>query len=76
MLTLACLFFSIGRAATTYAFDVLERSGGVFLANKRVFAYALSSIPTGIACDLLGNVYIGGSMLTGLLCCFWSLFRI
>ncbi|KAK0641707.1 smp-30/gluconolaconase/lre-like region-containing protein [Cercophora newfieldiana] len=48
-------------AATTYAFDVVERSGGVFLVNKRVFSYALSGVPTGIACDPLGNVYIGGT---------------
>lgn len=49
------------RPTTTYAFDAVERAGGMFLVNKRVFAYALSSIPMGIACDSMGNVYIGCS---------------
>ncbi|KAK3352696.1 D-lactonohydrolase-like protein-like protein [Lasiosphaeria hispida] len=47
------------RAATIYAFDVIKRSGSPFLANKRVFAFALSSIPMGIVCDDAGNVYTG-----------------
>jgi len=52
------LTFEFCSAATTYAFDVVVRSGGVFLANKRVFAY-VSSIPMCITCDSVGNVYIG-----------------
>ncbi|KAK0702040.1 hypothetical protein B0T26DRAFT_682117 [Lasiosphaeria miniovina] len=47
------------RAATIYAFDVVKRSGAPFLANKRVFAYALTSIPMGVACDGAGNVWAG-----------------
>jgi gluconolactonase len=50
---------SVSSAATAYAFDVIERSGGVFLVNKRVFAYSLTRSPAGIVCDSLGNVYIG-----------------
>ncbi|KAK4448019.1 hypothetical protein QBC34DRAFT_407980 [Podospora aff. communis PSN243] len=47
--------------ATVYAFDVVRRSGGVFLANKRVFAYVLAGVPGGIVCDELGNVYVGAA---------------
>ncbi|KAK0620220.1 D-lactonohydrolase-like protein-like protein [Immersiella caudata] len=47
------------RAATVYAFDAAERAGGLFLANKRVFAYVLAGVPMGITCDGLGNVYVG-----------------
>ncbi|KAK3109793.1 hypothetical protein LTR53_016565 [Teratosphaeriaceae sp. CCFEE 6253] len=42
-----------------YAFDVIERHGSHFLANRRVFAMADSGIPDGIKCDLEGNVYSG-----------------
>ncbi|KAH7035528.1 D-lactonohydrolase-like protein-like protein [Microdochium trichocladiopsis] len=45
------------RAATIYAYDVVQRSGGVFLANKRVFAYAAKGVPSAVACDSVGNVY-------------------
>lgn len=38
------------RPATVYAFDIIERFGGPFLANKRVFAYPLAGIPRGILC--------------------------
>ncbi len=48
-----------GRNGIVYAFDVLDRGGNVFLANKRVFAYAIDGIPTGIECDHIGNVYLG-----------------
>lgn len=47
------------RAATIYAFDVIQRGGSDFLANKRVFAYALRGTPLGIQCDAAGNVYAG-----------------
>ncbi|OAA57062.1 smp-30/gluconolaconase/lre-like region containing protein [Niveomyces insectorum RCEF 264] len=47
------------RAATIYAFDVVRRGGADFLANKRVFAYALRGVPMGIRCDAAGNVYAG-----------------
>lgn len=47
------------KAASIYAFDVIRRSGADFLANKRVFAYALRGIPMGVKCDAQGNVYAG-----------------
>ncbi|KLU82598.1 hypothetical protein MAPG_01670 [Magnaporthiopsis poae ATCC 64411] len=47
------------RVATIYAYDVLERSGSPFLANRRVFAYALRGIPMGVKCDNEGNVFAG-----------------
>lgn len=47
------------RVATIYAYDVVERSGSPFLANRRVFAYALRGIPMGVKCDALGNVFAG-----------------
>lgn len=52
-------------AATIYAFDVLaapaaeEAGGGVFLANKRLFAYAAVGIPDGVKVDAAGNVWAG-----------------
>ncbi|KAK3324051.1 D-lactonohydrolase-like protein-like protein [Cercophora scortea] len=48
-----------GRAATIYAFDVMKRFSSPFLANKRVFAYALAGVPKGLVCDNRGNVYAG-----------------
>ncbi|WPH00441.1 Hypothetical protein R9X50_00327000 [Acrodontium crateriforme] len=45
--------------ATIYAFDVTERHGTQFLANRRVFAMADNGIPDGIKVDLQGNVYSG-----------------
>jgi gluconolactonase len=42
-----------------YAFDVLEKHGSHFLANRRVFAMADVGIPDGIKCDMQGNVYSG-----------------
>lgn len=42
-----------------YAFDVVNRSKGVYLTNKRLFAYAPGKFPDGIKCDLQGNVYAG-----------------
>ena len=47
------------RPASIYAFDVLQRAGADFLANKRIFAYALRGIPMGVKCDGEGNVYAG-----------------
>ncbi|CAK4033167.1 calcium-dependent phosphotriesterase [Lecanosticta acicola] len=47
------------RVSTIYAFDVMERHGSSFLANRRVFAMADEGIPDGIKCDLQGNVYSG-----------------
>ena len=44
---------------SSYAFDVLERHGSHFLANRRVFAMADCGIPDGIKCDTEGNVYSG-----------------
>ncbi|KAH6612984.1 gluconolactonase precursor [Boeremia exigua] len=46
-------------AASVYAFDVVTRSGGQFLTNKRLFAFADRGIPDGIECDRAGNVYSG-----------------
>ncbi|KAL2018225.1 hypothetical protein VTK56DRAFT_1132 [Thermocarpiscus australiensis] len=46
-------------AATIYAFDVITRSGSPSLANKRVFAHALTGVPLGIMCDTKGIVYGG-----------------
>ncbi|KAI1341590.1 D-lactonohydrolase-like protein-like protein [Xylariaceae sp. FL0016] len=43
--------------ASIYALDVITRSNTPFLANKRVFAYALSGVPKMVTCDLNGNVY-------------------
>ncbi|KAK5713382.1 hypothetical protein LTR17_017627 [Elasticomyces elasticus] len=47
------------RVGTIYAFDVIERHGAHFLANRRVFAMADNGFPDGIKCDLEGNVYSG-----------------
>lgn len=47
------------RAATIYAFDIILSRGSPFLANRRVFAYAVAGCPDGIKCDLYGNVYAG-----------------
>lgn len=46
-------------ATTIYAFDVVERHGSPFLANRRVFACVVSGIPSSIMCDRHGNVYAG-----------------
>lgn len=48
-----------GRAATIYAYDVVEYAGAPFLANRRVFAFATNGFPDGIKCDTQGNVYAG-----------------
>ncbi|TGO81920.1 hypothetical protein BPOR_0972g00040 [Botrytis porri] len=47
------------RPATIYAFDVHMTSGAPFLANRRVFTYAIDGFPDGIKCDVHGNVYSG-----------------
>lgn len=47
------------RAASIYAYDVLEYSGAPFLTNKRLFAFAVHGCPDGIKCDIYGNVYAG-----------------
>ncbi|KAK2623528.1 hypothetical protein QTJ16_007082 [Diplocarpon rosae] len=47
------------RSSTIYAFDVQIISGGPFLANKRLFAFAAVGFPDGIKCDVHGNVYAG-----------------
>ncbi|KAI5249912.1 calcium-dependent phosphotriesterase [Aureobasidium subglaciale] len=47
------------RASTIYAFDVIQRSGADFLANRRLFAMADTGIPDGIKCDTVGNVFSG-----------------
>ncbi len=44
-------------AAIIYAFDVIVRGGSPFLANKRVFAYAVTGSPSGMICDKKGNLY-------------------
>jgi gluconolactonase len=46
-------------AQYSYAFDVIERHGGQFLANRRLFAMSHHGIPDGIKTDLQGNVYSG-----------------
>jgi gluconolactonase len=38
---------------------VLISDGQPFLANRRLFAMADTTIPDGIKCDLAGNVYSG-----------------
>ncbi|KAK8051077.1 hypothetical protein PG993_002462 [Apiospora rasikravindrae] len=43
--------------ATIYAFDILIRGGQPFLANKRVFAFAMKGVPGAVHCDDVGNVY-------------------
>ncbi|RTE71992.1 hypothetical protein BHE90_013606 [Fusarium euwallaceae] len=48
-----------GRAASIYAFDVIQSHGQPFLANRRLFALADTGTPDGIKCDTLGNVYSG-----------------
>ncbi len=45
------------RPATIYAFDIVRRNGSDFLANKRVFAYAVRGPPMAVRCDNAGNVY-------------------
>ncbi|KAI9051736.1 hypothetical protein LZ554_004776 [Drepanopeziza brunnea f. sp. 'monogermtubi'] len=47
------------RASTIYAYDVQTISGGQFLGNKRLFAFAAVGFPDGIKCDVHGNVYSG-----------------
>ncbi|KXJ95666.1 hypothetical protein Micbo1qcDRAFT_230861 [Microdochium bolleyi] len=47
----------VSLGATIYAYDVVQRSGGVFLANRRVFAYAAEGVPLAVVCDQAGNVY-------------------
>ncbi|KAK7928191.1 hypothetical protein PG985_005189 [Apiospora marii] len=42
---------------TIYAFDILVRGGEPFLANKRVFAFAMEGAPIAVKCDDVGNVY-------------------
>jgi gluconolactonase len=42
-----------------YAFDLNVRHGEPCLENRRLFAFADSSIPDGIKCDMEGNVYSG-----------------
>ena len=53
------LYLTNCRPATIYAFDICSISGGVFLTNRRVFAYAAVGFPDGIKCDVFGNVYSG-----------------
>ncbi|KAK8011444.1 smp-30 gluconolaconase lre-like region containing protein [Apiospora arundinis] len=43
--------------ATIYAFDIITRGGQPFLANKRVFAFAMKGAPVAVKCDDVGNVY-------------------
>lgn len=43
----------------SYAFDISDYGGDVFLTNRRLFAMANHGIPDGIKCDLEGNVYSG-----------------
>ncbi|KAK7957096.1 smp-30 gluconolaconase lre-like region containing protein [Apiospora aurea] len=43
--------------ATIYAFDILSRGRQTFLANKRVFAFAMEGAPVAVQCDDMGNVY-------------------
>lgn len=46
--------------SSIYAFDVLTtKSGGTFLTNRRLFAFAAGRFPDGIKCDIEGNVYSG-----------------
>lgn len=42
-----------------YAFDIIQRSGGCFLANRRMFATNDTGIPDGVKLDRNGNVYSG-----------------
>jgi gluconolactonase len=54
-----CPGSSIDWQTSSYAYDVVRRANGEFLANKRVFAMADVGIPDGIKCDTQGNVYSG-----------------
>ncbi|KAL9100338.1 MAG: hypothetical protein Q9163_004274 [Psora crenata] len=47
------------RAATIYAYSVHWEHSAPFLANRRVFAYADTGAPSGVRCDVFGNVYSG-----------------
>lgn len=47
----------MNRAATIYAWDVIIRSEQPFLANRRVFVFALKGVPADVCCDHAGNVY-------------------
>lgn len=58
-LLLPCDTFLHVLTVDRYAFDVIERHGQPFLANRRLFALADTGIPDGIKCDTLGNVYSG-----------------
>ncbi|KAL3425565.1 SMP-30/Gluconolaconase/LRE-like region [Phlyctema vagabunda] len=51
--------YAPARAASIYAFDIIQRHSSPFLANKRLFAFADTGIPDGIKCDKAGNVYSG-----------------
>ncbi|KAK8866198.1 hypothetical protein IAR55_001349 [Kwoniella newhampshirensis] len=53
-----------GLQNTINAFDVVWRgtrseAGGPSLQNQRLFAFADTSVPNGVKCDILGNVYAG-----------------
>ncbi|KAI0132639.1 D-lactonohydrolase-like protein-like protein [Xylariales sp. AK1849] len=45
------------RAATIYAWDVIRRDEQPLLANKRLFAFAMSGVPKAVQCDSVGHVY-------------------
>ncbi|KAK2758005.1 hypothetical protein FQN54_004411 [Arachnomyces sp. PD_36] len=48
------------RPASIYAFDVQKGANGqIFVANRRLFAYATNGIPDGVKVDYRGNVYSG-----------------
>ena len=42
-----------------YAFDVVQKHGGDFLENRRIFAFCDNGIPDGIKVDTDGLVYSG-----------------
>jgi gluconolactonase len=50
---------TIRRPASIYAFDVVTTSNAVFLANRRLFAFAIKGAPMDVKCDIDGNVYAG-----------------
>jgi gluconolactonase len=50
---------NVTQPRTIYAFDIQERYGEPFLANRRVFAMASKGFPDGMKVDGCGNLYAG-----------------
>ncbi|KAH7319861.1 D-lactonohydrolase-like protein-like protein [Stachybotrys elegans] len=46
------------RGGAVYAFDLVNRSGTIFLSGRRLFAAPLRGAPTCVRCDRMGNVWV------------------